>query len=81
MEKAGLKKWKQAAGEGAEVTAAVIRYNENKTEKTEKLQAQNNKKFVQKEPGKKNPNWQGNRKNFKKFPPRKDGSENQNKNQ
>ena len=54
------------------------------SEKTEKPQYQNNRKFPPKDsgnPNKKPQNWHGNKKNFKKFPPRKEGKENQDKNQ
>ena len=58
--------------------------NPENSERTERPQQnQNSKKPLPRDPNtqnpnnKKNPNWHGNRKNFKKFPPRKDNRENQ----
>ena len=58
--------------------------NAENAERTERPQQnQNNKRPAPKDQNaqnpnnKKNPNWHGNRKNFKKFPPRKDNRENQ----
>ena len=62
----------------------------NNTEDNENSQADGNqqerqpgqyRKFNTKDPNKKNQNWHGGKKNFKKFPPRKDVKENQDKNQ
>ncbi len=57
--------------------------NPENPEKAERPQNQNSRRPAPKDPGnpsnpnnKRNPNWHGNKKNFKKFPPRKDGREN-----
>ena len=66
-----------------EVLRESVNLDEN-SEKPERPQFQNNKRPAPKDPenpnGKRNQNWHGNRKNFKKFPPRKDNRENQESN-
>ena len=62
--------------------------NQEKAERQERTQQNpNNRRPAPKDSSnpnnpnaKRNPNWHGNRKNFKKFPPRKEGKENQEQN-
>ena len=61
--------------------------NQEKAERPERPQNPNNKKPAPKDSSnpnnpnaKRNPNWHGNKKNFRKFPPRKENKENQDTN-